>query len=187
MACQPRRPLAHFLGRMGRSTETTAAQAELTSLVERDYRRLVGVVAVVFGSTAVAEDAVQEALVRAWERVGRGATFDHLAGWVVVVAINQVRQVERRSRAEQHAVARLAARDAATGAHDEVVDLQRAVAALPGRQREVVVLHYLLGLDVKATARVLNISEGTVKTGLFRARAALAARLADLDAQEDTR
>jgi DNA-directed RNA polymerase specialized sigma24 family protein len=50
-----------------------------------------------------------------------------------------------------------------------------------------VVLHYLLGLDVQATARVLNISEGTVKTGLFRARAALAARLGDLDAEEDMR
>jgi len=172
---------------MGRSADTTAARAELTALVERDYRRLVGVVAVVCGSTAVAEDAVQEALVRAWERVGRGARFDHLAGWVVVVAINQVRQVERRSRAEGRAVARLAAGNAATGVADEVVDLQRAVAALPGRQREVVVLHYLLGLDVKATARVLNISEGTVKTGLFRARAALAARLGDLDAEEDRR
>lgn len=170
---------------MRRAIDTTAAEEELTSLVESDYRRLVGVVAVVCGSTTLAEDAVQEALVRAWERIGRGATFDHLAGWVVVVAINQVRQTGRRSRAEHRAVARLAARDPATNAHDEVLDLQRAVATLPWRQREVVVLHYLLGLGVRATARVLGISEGTVKTGLFRARASLAARLADLDPDKD--
>lgn len=163
---------------------------ELTELIEKDYGRLVGVVAVACGSTGLAEDAVQEALVRAWERAARGVEFEHLAGWVVVVALNQARQVARRLRAEDRAVSRLAVQHLDKGAdadQDDLLDLQQAVAALPGRQRQVIVLYYLLGLDVRATAGVLGVSEGTVKTGLFRARTALAARLGDLDTEDDRR
>ncbi|MGH7539700.1 MAG: sigma-70 family RNA polymerase sigma factor, partial [Gemmatimonadota bacterium] len=56
--------------------------------------------------------------------------------------------------------------------------------SLPRRQREVTVLRYYLGMDLKEIAASLRISEGTVKTQLFRARRALAALLGDGDQEE---
>jgi RNA polymerase sigma-70 factor, ECF subfamily len=50
---------------------------------------------------------------------------------------------------------------------------------LPRRQREVVVLHYFLDLAVDDIAAQLNVTSGTVKTSLHRARAALATVLGD--------
>ena len=55
----------------------------------------------------------------------------------------------------------------------DAVDLHRAIAALPLAQRECVVLQ-AAGLDLAAIARHLDVPEGTVKSRLSRARAALA-------------
>ena len=64
------------------------------------------------------------------------------------------------------------------------MDITRAMAALPRRQREATVLRYYLGMDVKEVADVLGMSEGTAKTTLFRARQALAAALGERDIEE---
>jgi RNA polymerase sigma-70 factor (ECF subfamily) len=48
------------------------------------------------------------------------------------------------------------------------------VAALPARQRHVVVLHHLVGLPVEQIAAELDVPVGTVKSRLSRGRAALA-------------
>ena len=60
---------------------TTSGEVE--ECVRSDFRRLVGIVAVASGSTAVAEDAVQLAFVKAFERVERGRSIDNLPAWVV--------------------------------------------------------------------------------------------------------
>ncbi len=156
---------------------------EIESCIRSEYGRLVGVVAVVTGSTASAEDAVQEAFARAWERSRLGHTFEHLAGWVVTVALNHARSGHRRHEAELRALARLPgggpARDGGTSAVDVRVVIRDAVDGLSRRQRDAVVLYYLLDIDVASTARLLEVSEGTVKTALSRARTHLAAVLGD--------
>jgi RNA polymerase sigma-70 factor (ECF subfamily) len=69
------------------------------------------------------------------------------------------------------------------------VDIERAVAQLPRRQREVVVLRYLLDLNTSETAATLRINEGTVKSELSRARGALATalRAVDMEVSNDAR
>ena len=52
-------------------------------------------------------------------------------------------------------------------------DLWRAVAGLPARQQEAVVLHYVLDLPVGDVAQLMRCREGTVKAHLFRARVGL--------------
>ena len=69
--------------------------------------------------------------------------------------------------------------DETASASDARIDVSRALADLPQRQREVTVLRYYLGLNVAEIAEALELHEGTVKTSLFRARAALAAALGE--------
>jgi RNA polymerase sigma factor (sigma-70 family) len=137
-------------------------------------------VALITGSRAAAEDAVQEALARAWERSERGEQIESLPAWVTRVAMNLSRSRLRRMKVEarhRSDVVRVVADGGATS--DSRIDIRRALADLPHRQREVTVLRYYLGLNVGEIARTLELNEGTVKTSLFRARQALAAVLGE--------
>ncbi|MGH2596639.1 MAG: sigma-70 family RNA polymerase sigma factor [Actinomycetota bacterium] len=151
--------------------------ADFKEFLAKEYARLVAAVALVASSRPAAEDAVQEALVRAWERTRKGEQIDSLNAWVATVALNISRSGLRRKMAERRARYRLDSAPAIERSHDDAVDVERAVALLPRRQREVVVLRYLLDLNTTETASTLRISEGTVKSELSRARAALALRL----------
>ncbi len=149
------------------------------------YPRLVAAVALVSGSRPAAEDAVQEALLRAWERSERGERIESLPAWVATVALNLARSGVRRMIAERRARARLGHQGSSVDPPDaERLDVERALAALPRRQREAVVLRYYLGMDTKEVAEVLRIHEGTVKSTLFKARAALAHALGVSDPEE---
>lgn len=152
------------------------------------YPRLVAAVAMVSGSQAAAEDAVQEALARAWERSERGHPIESLPAWVTRVAMNLSMSRLRRIRVERRYAPRVAAAETApaeAGAVEDRVDVVAALAALPRRQREVTVLRYYLGLDVAEIARTLELNPGTVKTSLFRAREKLATALGDSPTSED--
>ncbi len=139
------------------------------------------------GSYPAAEDAVQEALVRAWQRDDGGAPIDSLDAWVATVALNLSRSGIRRAIAERKAKHQLAtdAPTSAAAAEGDTVDLERALSRLPRRQRETVVLRYLLEMDTREVAAVLKVSEGTVKSQLARARANLAADLGVHEALEE--
>jgi RNA polymerase sigma factor (sigma-70 family) len=64
------------------------------------------------------------------------------------------------------------------------IDVERALSTLPRRQRETLVLRYYLQLDTREVAAALGVNEGTVKSTLFRARAALADMLNIKDTEE---
>lgn len=172
---------------------TAGMDARLQSFVADEYRQVVATVEFVCGSLATAEDAVQEAMARAWEREARGETIDRLAAWVTTVALNLARSQMRRWRSERKAHSRLAPlqRDLpdAPSASGDAHAVREALRALPRRQREVTALRYYLGLDVAAIAAWLGIGEGTVKAQLFRARQGLADALRDDidDEREDHR
>jgi RNA polymerase sigma-70 factor (ECF subfamily) len=149
-----------------------------------DCSRVVGALTLAAGSRAAAEDAVSEALARAWERSDRGEHIDSLPAWVTVVGLNLVRSGWRRRLAERRAVDRVLPAPDAAGT-DDLVDVRRALASLPRRQREATVLRYYLDYDVAAVATALGITEGTAKATLFRARQSLAAALGDPADEED--
>jgi RNA polymerase sigma factor (sigma-70 family) len=147
----------------------------------------VNAVALACGSYPLAEDAVQEALVRAWIRSERGERPESLTGWVAVVALNRARSGWRRAMVERRTRSRLGEQSRATPApNEDHVEVMRALAELPRREREVAVLRYLLGFDTKETATALSIGEGTVKSSLSRARAHLAdaLRVRDLEVND---
>ena len=122
---------------------------------------------------------------RAWERTMKGEAIDSLGAWVATVALNVSRSGVRRRMAERRARQRLGIAPVTMPDRfpGEAIDIERAVAGLPRRQREIVVLRYLLDLSTEETASTLRINEGTVKSELSRARAALAERLGTMNAE----
>ena len=157
----------------------------IRAFLATDYPRIVAGVALISGSRPAAEDAVQEALARAWERSDRGEQIESLKAWVTTVAVNQVRSGFRRLRAERRARQRAGARgteEVALGSvsgAEQGIDVRRALMGLPRRQREATVLRYYLDLDVAEVAKALRISEGAAKSTLHRARRALASALGE--------
>lgn len=127
---------------------------------------------------------MQEALARAWERSERGEEIRSLGAWVTTSALNLARNSARRVRFEAVLRRRLRRSPHAPAPTGDRIDLGRALAGLPGRQREVTVLHYYLDLDVRTIAVTLGVHEGTVKTSLHRARRALAAELGADETEE---
>ena len=158
-----------------------ASDDEIERCIDSQYERLVRVLWVVTGSLPDAEEAVQEAFARAWERRRKGLDFDHLAGWVATVALNYARSRHRRQRTEQRTLDSLAGqRESAASPNVELQSVVRAaVEGLASRQRDAVVLYYLLDLDVATVSNLLGVSDGTIKTALSRARRTLAAELAE--------
>ena len=162
-------------------------EAAIRAFVAEDYPRIVTALSVMCGSRAVAEDAVQQALAKAWERSERGEHIEQLAAWVTVAARNSARSWFRRVGAERRARRALAEqpqRTASAAMADDRVDVVRALGMLTDIQRETTVLYYYLGMTVGEIGRALGVSEGTVKSTLHRARAILGPALAIDDPAE---
>ena len=155
------------------ASPTGLDEGAIRAFVLEDYARIVTGLSVMCGSRTAAEDAVQDALAKAWERSERGERIEELAGWVTVVARNMLRSWFRRVRAERRARAVLAQRDESpqsTTMTEDHVDVVRALGGLTKIQRETTVLYYYLGMKVAEIGRTLGVSEGTVKSTLHRAR-----------------
>lgn len=154
--------------------------AALRAFVTTRYHRVVGAVALITGDHASAEDAVQAAMVKAWDR--RDEPVDRLAGWITVVASNEARSTRRRRATESRAFERVVASTPTSPATEPTLpddELASALATLPTRERQVALLHYALDLSVADVASLLRVTDGTVKTLLSRARSHLAAALGE--------
>jgi RNA polymerase sigma-70 factor (ECF subfamily) len=150
-------------------------EAEIRRFVREDYARLVHAVALVAGSLEAAEDMVQEATARAWYRASKGESIESLPNWVAAVALNLSRSRWRRLAVERRL--RAATARPQDPPNEDRIEIERALATLPRRQREVAVLRYLLDLPTTEVAGILSVSEGTVKNSLAKARGALAIQL----------
>src|SRR5688500_14329921 len=125
------------------------------------------------GDLAEAEDAVQEAYSRAWQRWGSIGRYGDPSGWVRTVAYRVAVSSWRRTR---HRV--LAHRRSAPGTAAELnpdtVALVAALRQISASQRRAIVLHHLVGLTVREIAAETGVTESAVKAQLVRGRQALA-------------
>ena len=156
--------------------ERTRRDAEFRDAFPRLHERAYQAAFRLLGDRAAAEDVAQEALTRAYVHWAR--LDERREGWVVTTAVNIVvdgfrrqRRWEsfRRSRAGTAAAAGVVVDDLET----QRIDLQRLLAALPRRQRQVAVLRYLEDRPVSEVADLLGCSVGSVKRHTSRAAAAL--------------
>ena len=149
------------------------------------YRRLLGQLFAVTGDLAEAENLLQEAYARAFARWSRVGDYDLPEAWVRRVALNLAAMAARSLRRRARALLRLGAPPVVPALSPDMIDLHDALRALPLAQRQVIVLHHLVGLPVEEVARELRLAPGTVKSRLARGRAAMAGTL-QLDRSEVT-
>jgi len=126
------------------------------------------------------EEILQTMWIRALDRLDGFRGESALRTWLTGIAINCVREQQRRARRQESANAeeleKVPARAVRAGASLRV-DLERAIAALPRGCREVLILHDIEGYTHHEIGRFLGIESGTSKSQLFRARQALRAKL----------
>jgi RNA polymerase sigma-70 factor, ECF subfamily len=118
---------------------------------------------------AQAEDAVQEAAIKAWRKRGRLRPGSDPRPWFLAIVANECRTV---MRGRWWSTLRLPAREPAAPEQDDAVlrdaDLRRAILALSPGARLVVVLFFYLDLPLEEVARVAGVSTSAARGRLYR-------------------
>lgn len=142
------------------------------------YAPMARALAVAAGDAETAEDVVQDAFLQALRHWSQVRTYDRPEAWVRRVALNKLNDQGRRRGRRDRALGRLRSqRQAAAPESVDDLDLADGIATLTEQQRRVVALYYLADLPVREVADDLGLAEGTVKSHLAAARAALATHL----------
>ena len=155
--------------------------AEYAELVREHQAVAFRAAYLVTGSAAEAEDAAQDAFVKAHRALGRFRPGSPFRPWLLRIVGNEARN-RRRAAGRRAALELRAAQasgwrgsaeapspEAAAEAAEERRVLLRAMDLLSDDQRQVVGCRYLLQLSVEETATALGLPEGTVKSRLSRA------------------
>lgn len=148
----------------------------------------------IVGDRDIAEDAVQDALIQAWQHLSSLRETGSLRPWLLRIVINQSISFKRRlarstafirqSLAEQLADAAAQLADDYNGRTEYRWDLTQAIANLPVKQRAVIVLHYYDGLTLPEMAQTLQTSENTLKKRIQTALVNLRRVLRGTDADQ---
>ena len=144
----------------------------------------------VTGSAAEAEDATQEACVKAWLALGRFRAAAPFRPWLVRIAVNEARNRRRGAGRRARLAFRLSpdpadpaaapSAEAEALAAEERGRLAAAVGQLRKDDQLVIAARYFLGLSETETAIALGLRRGTVKSRLSRALDRLRARLEEV-------
>lgn len=137
-------------------------------------RRLVGQLHAMTGSRVEAEDCVQEAYARAWQRWDKVSGYGDPEAWVRTVAYRVSVSAWRKAANMRAAHRRHGVPDDSGGLSPDYVAIVAALRKVSPVQRQAIVLHHLVGLSVEEIARETGAAAGTVKARLSRGRQALA-------------
>lgn len=125
------------------------------------------------GDQDLAREATQEAFSRCLARWHRLHDKEWREGWVMRAAFNQCRRHWRYLGRERGIAERVTHPSGAYELGGADPDLAAAIGALPSRQREAILLYYLADNSIADVATVMDLSEGAVKSHLFKAREGL--------------
>jgi RNA polymerase sigma-70 factor (ECF subfamily) len=148
-------------------------------LVDRHYDRCARVAVRLLGNREDAEEAIQDAFLRAYRALGDYEERERFSGWLVRILVNQCRTMLARSRRRDALfldVDPLVVESAAGPAGDDDAgwpDLEHALRQLPAEQREAVVLRYTDDLTYEEMARITGAGESALKMRVQRAFARL--------------
>jgi RNA polymerase sigma-70 factor, ECF subfamily len=145
-------------------------------LVRRYRDRYARFAARMLGSTDAAEDAVQEAFVRAFDQLAQCREPDKFAGWLFLILRNRCLAEQRRQKREGRSLKpgdeAVASGDRADGTAEQgdwTGALERALQFLTPEQREVFLLKHVEGLSYEESAQLTGASVASLKMRMHRA------------------
>ncbi len=160
-----------------------AAAAEF---VDRYYERIYLFMRAMGHDRQISEDLTQETFLRAWYHIGQLRDGKALNGWLFRIAGNVSRLHRRRGKGKDPVnldgiEPSVGGMDGSlrAGQREQVEHLQEAVARLPWKLRQAVVLHYMEQLTIAEAADAAGIREGTLKSRLNRGLEALRKEVTD--------
>lgn len=133
------------------------------------------------GNADVADDLVQETMLKAWMARDRFVAGTNMRAWTHVILRNvyfsQVRRARFKGDWDEFSADLLLAVPAGQESHIALNDMQRALMQLPAEQREALILMGAGGMTCEEVATISQCAIGTVKSRVARARIALKALL----------
>ena len=141
------------------------------------------------GSVSLADDLVQETLLRAWSKSDKFQPGTSLRAWLFTILRNfYYSSYRKQAREVQDSDGAYTQRLIVSGdqeSHLDLEDFRKALALLPTEQREVLILVGATGLSYEEAATICEVEIGTIKSRLSRARSKLVELLAlDEDAEQ---
>jgi len=155
------------------------ARHEFDEFFAEHYDPVARALTLATGSRDLAEEAAQEAFTRALRRWRSVRAMDRPVSWVYVVGMNHVRDGYRRARRE--GVSPDTALPDPAGGVAVRLSVRDAIALLPPRQREAVVLRFLADLPLADVADAMGCAVGTVKATLHQALRAMRVEFEEAD------
>ena len=163
------------------STDLRAAQTGDTEAFGRIYRAQVGRINALAlrltGDAQRAEELVQSAFVRAWQKLPSFRGESALSTWLHKLTVNVFLLDDRGQRRrslkelpEEAAPEPMTAQRPPAMSHEDRIDLERAIAKLPEGARVAFVLHDIHGYDHNEIAAMCGLAAGTIRAQLHRAR-----------------
>jgi RNA polymerase sigma-70 factor (ECF subfamily) len=129
------------------------------------------------GNRDLADDLVQETLMKAWAARKRFQAGTNMRAWTFIILRNlflsQMRRARFRGEWDELTASKLLAAPASQDRHVELADLQRALLYLPQPQREALILVGAGGFAYEEAAEICGCAVGTIKSRVARGRAAL--------------
>jgi RNA polymerase sigma-70 factor (ECF subfamily) len=157
-------------------------------LTGRHLGRVYGFAARLLGDRAEAEDVAQEVMVRMWRIAGQWRSGEaQLSTWLYRVTLNLCTDRQRSARRRPTEALDLVAEpadarpdtEAVLMQRERVVALEAALATLPDRQRQAVVLRHIEGLTNPEISQIMGVGVEAVESLTARGKRALTAALAD--------
>lgn len=162
------------------------AKEDFDRLYQSTYQRIFATLMLILRNPAAAEDATQDAYLRAFRAWGSWKQDAPAEAWLHRIALNVAFTERRRERLHEigEVLRRLGRPKVPDPSSVEQTDLVRALRALPAKQAAAIVLRHLHGYTNREIATALNVPERTVASRLAAAKRSLHARLGDRTAFE---
>lgn len=155
-----------------------ADEAAFAEFYRAQYRGVVAQLYAYTGNLTEAQEATQEAFVRAWARWQAVGDYEEPRAWVCRVAYRVAVSRWRRARIAAGALRKHGPPPPTPGPDGASADLVAALRQLPEPQRRSLVMYYIGGFSVTEIAEIEGVAGGTVKSRLSRGRDALVPLLA---------
>ena len=151
-------------------------------LVDRHYPRCARIAVRILGNREDAEEAIQDAFLRAFKALGDYEDRERFSSWLTRILVNQCRTVLARTKRRDALFAELDPRrlDFIVAAEPDGgawADLENVLGQLPAEQREAIVLKYADDLTYEEMSRITGAGESALKMRVQRAFARLRALL----------